>query len=789
MIRKFVVPLIVLLAGTLLSYLAYDHFYELDMTRGSDEFVRRSENVASILTEGVQGYSGAVDSLKNLTSLSTGDKTDNPMTNIGDTENARREWRNIKAIVSRWADDTIASFPGYRGLGWAVYSPNEDLPALEAAGKVLIAPDFEIKQVLEGDALGEVPVRDSHFPVFYMEPLDLNRGGLGLDMAGAVETREAIVEARDTGNIISTAPVEWLNRQLGQPGFFVYRSVYFNEESIETIEDRVENLYAVAFGVIMIEDMLNYAIRGLDEEGVDFFVFPHHNDEAIFSGNEEPVFAWNDNDDSFMERKAISEKYGAEHKAVFGVVGRNWSVYCFPSDDFFPGFLSTNARNAAIVGMLLTFLLASYLYQSANRTHQIQALVHKRTEELSKTNDDLEQEMVSRIKADEHRQELESQLLQSQKMESIGQLAGGIAHDFNNLLVAILGYSELTLSNLDKDSINYENVEQIMGAGERAKVLVRQLLAFSRQQVLELTDLNVNTVLADLGLMIERVIGEHITLRVIENAELQTIRADRGQLEQIILNLCVNSRDAMGDGGTLTIEMENQEIDAEFCETYTWASPGSFVKLSVTDNGCGMDSETQDRIFDPFFTTKKMGEGTGLGLSTVFGLVSQHNGLINVYSEVNIGTTFKIYFPAVSVEESREQRTPIDFLHAGAGTVLFADDDELVRGVTDRILSNSGYTVIMARDGVEAIELFEQYKSEIDFVLLDVVMPKLGGRAVAEHIDKEHPELPILFCSGYSSDAIHTNFVLEKGMQLIQKPYHREDLLTKIRELMKKRTS
>jgi len=284
--------------------------------------------------------------------------------------------------------------------------------------------------------------------------------------------------------------------------------------------------------------------------------------------------------------------------------------------------------------------------------------------------------------------------------------------------------------------------------------------------------------------MIQRVIGEHITLHFVSCHNLGIVLADRGQIEQIIMNLCVNARDAMGESGKLTIETSTIELNDEFCETNAWAIPGRYVMISVTDMGCGMDEETQKQIFEPFFTTKDTGQGTGLGLSTVFGIIQQHNGMVHVESEVGAGTTFSIYLPEVEATMPLDDEITTTYSHGGTETILFADDDELVSSVTEDMLLEAGYTVLKAGDGEEAIRLFDEHKDNIDLALLDVVMPKLGGKAVREHILKERPEFPILFSSGYSSDAIHTNFVLDAGMHLIQKPYPRRMLLQKLREVI-----
>ncbi len=379
---------------------------------------------------------------------------------------------------------------------------------------------------------------------------------------------------------------------------------------------------------------------------------------------------------------------------------------------------------------------------------------------------------------------LEDQLRQAQKMEAVGQLAGGVAHDFNNLLQAILGFGDLALGDVDVDSPARKDIEEIMKAGHRAATLVRQLLAFSRRQVLDMKDVDLNDVIADLMKMLRRVIGEHITLGAIAGHDLGTVRADPGQIEQILMNLCVNARDAMPEGGTITIETENVRIDEEFRETHPWAEPGRYALLSVTDTGCGMDEETLGNVFEPFFTTKDVGEGTGLGLSTVYGLVKQHEGLVHVYSEVGKGTTFKIYLPlieraAAAVGDKIEGPAP-----GGTETILLAEDDETLLKLTKAILEHAGYTVLAAIDGEEAQRLFEDHADAIDLALLDVMMPKLGGKAVYERIREARPGVRVLFSSGYSMNAIHTNFVLDEGLALIQKPCQRDNLLRKVREAL-----
>ena len=394
-------------------------------------------------------------------------------------------------------------------------------------------------------------------------------------------------------------------------------------------------------------------------------------------------------------------------------------------------------------------------------------------------------DITDRKKAEAERAQLEGRLRQSQKMEAVGQLAGGIAHDFNNLLQGILGYTEMAKADLAPDDQRCRDMEQVRKAAERAATLTRQLLAFSRRQVIQPVGLNLNDVIADISELIRRVIGEHIELKLEPGDDVGMIHADPGTLEQVFMNLCVNARDAMPSGGQLTIETDGVRVDDAFCKVHPWAVLGDYACLAVTDTGVGIPQEATEHIFEPFFTTKEVGKGTGLGLSMVYGIVKQHDGLIHCYSEVGKGSCFKIYLPkvdsvAVETHESAEASAPA----RGVETILLAEDDEIVRKLAVRVLEKSGYRVLAASDGEEALRLFEEHREEVQIALLDVVMPKAGGREVYEAIRAVRPELPVLFSSGYSTNAIHSGFVIDEGLHAIQKPYSPTDLLRKIRETL-----
>jgi len=383
-----------------------------------------------------------------------------------------------------------------------------------------------------------------------------------------------------------------------------------------------------------------------------------------------------------------------------------------------------------------------------------------------------------------HIKSLEAQLAQAQRMEAVGQLAGGIAHDFNNLLHVINGFVEIARQSQPAGAPVQSELEQIAVAGQRAATLTSQLLAFSRRQVMKPENIELNDVVMRTVKLLERVIGEHIQLEVLPGRNLATIFADQGMIEQVLMNLCVNARDAMPNGGMLSIETENVVINGAYAQDHMWAKPGRYVLMTVTDTGSGMDSATISRVFEPFFTTKALNEGTGLGLSTAYGIVKQHSGMINVYSEVGKGTTFKVYLPQ-SERQVSDVGTKIEgAIPTGSETILVVEDDDAVRQLTRAILERGGYTVLEASDGRKAVQCFRERHKEIQLVLLDVVMPDMGGREALDEMLEIDPDVKALFASGYSENAIHTNFVLDKGLSLLKKPYSRSDLLRSVRRLL-----
>jgi two-component system cell cycle sensor histidine kinase/response regulator CckA len=382
------------------------------------------------------------------------------------------------------------------------------------------------------------------------------------------------------------------------------------------------------------------------------------------------------------------------------------------------------------------------------------------------------------------RKRLEEQLLHAQKMEAVGRLAGGVAHDFNNMLTIILGYDRMMLDRLSPQDPIRGYAEEVAKAAERAGALTAQLLAFSRRQVMHLRVVGVNELLANSEKMLRRLIGENIEFRLEVDPGAGNVRADPGQVEQIVLNLAINARDAMPDGGKLTIETGAVHLDESYAKTHLGVRPGDYVMIAVSDTGHGMDAETKRHIFEPFFTTKEQGKGTGLGLATVYGTVKQSGGDIWVYSEPGRGTTFKIYFPRIAEAASPDLRSARPPARQGAETILVVEDEKGVRDLMAEMLRQQGYTVLAAADPQEAIEISQQYPGEIHMLATDVVMPKMSGHQLAEQLLPARPGIKVLYLSGYTENAIVHHGVLEPGVEFLAKPFSQQALAQKIREVL-----
>jgi signal transduction histidine kinase/CheY-like chemotaxis protein len=379
---------------------------------------------------------------------------------------------------------------------------------------------------------------------------------------------------------------------------------------------------------------------------------------------------------------------------------------------------------------------------------------------------------------------LEVEFEQAQKLESIGRLAGGVAHDFNNLLSVIGGYTEMAIAMLEEGTPLHKDLMQVKRASDRAAGLTRQLLAFSRRQLLSPEVLNLNTITLEAEKMLRRLIGEDIDLRVEPGENLGQVMADPGQMEQVLLNLAVNARDAMPGGGQLTISTANLDLDAPSDRLHCRVPPGRYVRMSVCDSGCGMTQEVLGKIFEPFFTTKEQGKGTGLGLATVYGIVKQSGGYISANSRPGEGACFEIFLPRIDTSEAAQAQEASPEIPRGSECILVVEDEEVLRSLAQRLLEPLGYTVQCACSGAEAIDLIAQGKCRPDLLLTDVIMPGMSGPDLAERITLTHPEIKVVYMSGYTDDQLDHHGVLKEGTLLVQKPFTARQLTTKVREAL-----
>ncbi len=453
--------------------------------------------------------------------------------------------------------------------------------------------------------------------------------------------------------------------------------------------------------------------------------------------------------------------------------------------------LDDSGQPVYLLGISVDITERKAAVEELRRAHEeLEQRVLDRTAELRAANEELRRQIAERQKAEEALRRSEAQLRQAQKMEAIGRLAGGVAHDFNNMLTVILSYTQIVRQTHETEAGCVQELDQIIAAAERAAGLTRQLLAFSRQQVMQPALLDLAAVVRGMEGMMRRLMGEDIALHTSHAPDLGRVMADPGQIEQVLLNLVVNARDAMPNGGTLTLETSNVLLEGPLVTAHATLPPGPYVMLAVSDTGVGMDATTQARLFEPFFTTKPMGKGTGLGLSTCYGIVKQSGGDISVYSEPGRGTTFKIYLPRASGEEATASagaagdQIPVPEAAGPGKTILLVEDEGLVRSAAERILRSQGYTVLVARDPGEAMLLCEARDGPIHLLVTDVVMPGMNGRELAERVVRLKPGTAVLFVSGYTDNAIVHHGVLDPGVWFLPKPFTPEALTRKVREVL-----
>jgi len=577
---------------------------------------------------------------------------------------------------------------------------------------------------------------DPSYRVLWVTPLGRNKHEPGADLNTHEPTRTILEQARERHTLVVSHPVDF--RQGGR-GLLVVVPVYSQE--------KLTGFLLAAFRY----DALLSPI--LSDVAPDYWVEIYDGSEQIYnrSSGSQPDKKWVQTADIQFEQVT-------------------WRVYAWPKPETLAYTRTPLPQVAFIAGILLAAMLGFAVYMA--ETAQLRA------KDLVKANTNLEKEIAGR-------QQAEDALRQAQKMEAVGRLAGGVAHDFNNLLMVIRGHAALSLRNTRIDASLRRELDEILQATDRASSFTRQLLAFSRRQVLQPRVLDLNALTNQVANMLPPVLGDDIKLTVDLDPQLGHVKADAALLEQVIMNLVFNARDAMQEGGELTIQTYNTDVDEASLSSHPGAQAGSYVVLVILDTGHGMSEETQSHIFEPFFTTKERGKGTGLGLATAYGTVSQSGGFIAVSSKIGEGTKIEILLPSVDepVEATAPPETPSQ-VRKGEGTILVVEDDDAVRRMTREFLKISGYTVLEARSGADAIQYMERREQPIDLVLTDVLMPGMKGRELVERLTKLRAGIKVLYMSAYTEDAAINIGVLSPGTAFIEKPFSPDELANKVREVL-----
>jgi signal transduction histidine kinase len=646
-------------------------------------------------------------------------------------------------------------------LQWAQRVPRADLSNFEKIAQSLGYADYRVFDVTEDLKPTELSERPEYFPVLFDERFNGNRKALGLALGKYDGRRIPMERARDEGVPVATAPVRPIGGQSARLVYLLFWPVYDGIDVPDTPSERQAELRGYAVGNYDLVELLNAAIENTPDPigALQFSIGGGHQHDA------EQALAHYSPETGRVELGALANESGPPAVRLhreFSAFEQHWDVtFDYPKDTI-DALRSQSAYAWLVAGLILTASLALYLWREQIRTQQIEKLVRERTTELARTS---------------------AQLHQAQKMEAIGNMTGGMAHDFNNLLAVVIGNLDLLQERVGKDPEAAALVEGAMQASERGAELTRQLLAFARRQPLAPKIVAINELVTGMSRLLERILEEHIEIVLIPAPDAWTVSIDPAQLSAAIANLATNARDAMPKGGRLTIETKNTELDADYAAANPEVEPGEYVLLEVSDTGTGMTPEILAQAFEPFFTTKELGEGTGLGLSMVFGFVKQSQGHIKIYSEVGHGTVVRIYLPrATQLTPTPAAVVAIAPAHRNE-SILAVEDNPGVREVVVKQLQDLGYRVRAADGPQQALAFLRETDYEVDLLFTDLVMPGMNGADLAQAAAALRPSLKILFTSGYSGSALRNDQRLKDDGMFLSKPYRKQDLARKLRDI------
>ena len=676
---------------------------------------------------------------------------------------------------SAFARPYLERHPGIEALQWlprVQHGEREDFVQTAREDGLL---DFEVTEEAADGRLIAARQSDVYFPIYYSASLHGHGLTEGLNLAADPSWRDRLDEATVSGSVIAIPNPTQVQDNVHGPLFLSLLPIYADGAVPATKELRRSQLVGFVLGIFSLPKMMEPIWDSLRTDfRFDAFIF----DRSEQSGGR-LLFAYGAGLEAGLSSEVIvgQEEGAFVYSAAFPVANRIWSFLLRADPAHFRGKTYFSASAAAVVGLLLTFLLAQYLHGLRDRSREIEQIVAERSQELSAANNALEVEMAER-------QWAEQNLVQMQKMEAMGQLTGGIAHDFNNLLMAIDGYARRAAVKIDEPEVTESCIQEVLKATERANKLTAQLLSFSRRQVMEKRVFRVEQAIVDLKGLLRKSVGENYDMRFEIDAHKCCVETDPGEFGQAILNLVINSRDAMARGGVIIVGAKLVDVDGNLAARHPQIKPGKFVQVYVTDYGEGMYEDVVRRMFEPFYTTKEQGKGTGLGLAMVYGFAQQSNGAIEVDTSPGVGTTIQIYLP-VSEHDPQELTAEVDEVHFGDGeTVLLVEDDESLLALTRATLEDMGYSVLTATNGLEALEIDEEYDSEIHLLLSDVIMPSLGGFEMSEIIRERRPDMKIVFMSGYPNRGQTKGRSIPERSEFLQKPILPERLAMIIRKTL-----
>ncbi len=717
------------------------------------EFIERVTTHAFVVGQAIDRYLDMVDSIGGLHSA---------------TSSVERH--EFQAFTMR----ALARYPGITGVGWVPRVPADQRATVEAAARRDGIANFRITERASSGRIIPAGQRDEYFPIYYIAPSDNGARAVGFDLGSTPARREAMLHARDTGKPAATQRIKLLSETGERYSFVVFSPLYKGGRVPETVAERREALIGFATGAFRIADLVENSMRDeiaaanfdtylYDENSPPAQRFLHYRPSSLRDAQSLPL--------PLPEAEVLR---GIVHREDIRVADRVWTVVHKPPPDFLSRHWSATPWIILGISLLLTGMLVVYLASARSRTRRVEYLVAERSRELTEANNALQVEVAERKRVQEV-------LSQTQKMDAVGQLTGGIAHDFNNLLMVIDGYARRAAKKLGDDVLVAQSIAEVIKAAEKAANLTKQLLVFSRRQVMEKRVFRVGDVIEDIRGLLLRSVGELYELQFeIEEGDL-CVETDPSEFSQAILNLAINARDAMPKGGWITVAAKQVDLAEEFTFTRPNLQPGRFVEVSVTDHGQGIDPNVLPRVFEPFFTTKEQGKGTGLGLAMVYSFAQQSGGTIDIDSVWDEGTVVRFYLPVVDRQPRVVASAADTGSEVGGETILLVEDDEQLLALTGGILEDLGYQVLSAGNGLDALEVDEEYEGTIDLLLTDVVMPSLGGFEIADLIRGRRPGIKIVFMSGYPRRAQGDAIVVPDHHQFLQKPIEADKLAQALR--------